>query len=175
MKTKLNIQIFSNLLNSFRWPPLQGKKEKIYICICIYLSSLLCSSKIGILDWDGRKYNHVLVNTHTQVSRRNKFPFTLLMVFPIVMYRCKYWTIKWLRMEELMLSNCGAGKCPLTVPWTAVILNQSILKKSTLNIHWKDWCESSNTLVTWCEELTHWKWPWCWERLRAGGEEGNRG
>ena len=23
--------------------------------------------------------------------------------------------------------------------------------------------------------LTHWKRPWCWKRLRAGGEEGNRG
>ena len=23
-----------------------------------------------------------------------------------------------------------------------------------------------NTLVTWCEELTHLKRPWCWERLR---------
>ena len=27
-----------------------------------------------------------------------------------------------------------------------------------------------NTLATWCEELTHWKRPWCWERLKAGGE-----
>ena len=25
----------------------------------------------------------------------------------------------------------------------------------------------SNTLATWCEELTHWKRPWCWERLRT--------
>ena len=40
-------------------------------------------------------------------------------------------------------------------------------------IHWKDWCWSwnSNTSATWCEELTHWKRPWCWERLKAGGEE----
>ena len=22
----------------------------------------------------------------------------------------------------------------------------------------------------WCEELTHWESPWCWERLKAGGE-----
>ena len=29
---------------------------------------------------------------------------------------------------------------------------------------------NSNTWATWCEELTHWKWPWCWERLRAAGE-----
>ena len=40
-----------------------------------------------------------------------------------------------------------------------------------------DWCWSwnSNTLATWCEELTHWKRPWCWERLQAGGEGDNRG
>ena len=42
---------------------------------------------------------------------------------------------------------------------------------------WKDWCWSwnSNTLVTWCKELTHWKRSWCWERLRAGGKGDNRG
>ena len=41
-------------------------------------------------------------------------------------------------------------------------------RKSTLNSLWKDWYWSSNTLAIWCEELTHWKRPWCWERLRAG-------
>ena len=29
--------------------------------------------------------------------------------------------------------------------------------------------------ATWCEGLTHWKRPWCWERLRAGGEGDDRG
>ena len=49
--------------------------------------------------------------------------------------------------------------------------------KSTLNTHWKDWCWSwsSNTLATWCKELTRWKRPWCWKRLRAGEERGDRG
>ena len=32
-----------------------------------------------------------------------------------------------------------------------------------------------NTLATWCEELTHWKRPWCWERVRAREEGGDRG
>ena len=32
-----------------------------------------------------------------------------------------------------------------------------------------------NTLATSCEELTHWKIPWCWEGLEAGGEGDNRG
>ena len=50
-------------------------------------------------------------------------------------------------------------------------------RKSVLNSHWKDWCWSwnSNTLATWREELTHWKRPWCWERLKVGGEGDNRG
>ena len=49
--------------------------------------------------------------------------------------------------------------------------------KSTLNIHWKDWCWSwsSNTLATWCKELTYWKRHWCWERLKAAGEGDDRG
>ena len=52
-----------------------------------------------------------------------------------------------------------------------------ILKKAIMNIDWKDWCWSwsSNTVVPWCEELTHWEIPWCWERLKAGGEGDNRG
>ena len=49
-------------------------------------------------------------------------------------------------------------------------------RKSILNIHWKDWCWnwSPNTLATWWEEVTHWKSPWCWGRLRTGGEGDNR-
>ena len=43
-------------------------------------------------------------------------------------------------------------------------------KKSTLNIHWKDWSWNSNLLATWWEEPTFWKRPWCLERFRAGGE-----
>ena len=32
-----------------------------------------------------------------------------------------------------------------------------------------DGCWSSNTVATWCKELTHWKRPWCWERSKVGG------
>ena len=37
------------------------------------------------------------------------------------------------------------------------------------------WSWNSNTVATWCEGLTHLKRPWCWERLKAGGERDNRG
>ena len=49
--------------------------------------------------------------------------------------------------------------------------------RSILSVHWKDWCWSwnSNTLAIWYKELTHLERPWCWERLKAGGEGDNRG
>ena len=57
-----------------------------------------------------------------------------------------------------MLLSGGAredSRDPLTIRSS----NQSILRKSIPDIHWKDWCWSSNTLATWCKEPTHWKRP----------------
>ena len=56
--------------------------------------------------------------------------------------------------------------------WGAIAFSERNL---VLNIHWKDWCWSwnSNFLATWCEELIHLKRPWCWEKLKAGGEGDN--
>ena len=63
-----------------------------------------------------------------------------------------------------MLLNCGVGEDS----WES-LGPQEIQPVNP--IHWKDWCWSwnSNTLATWCKELTHWKRHWCWERLKAGG------
>ena len=75
-----------------------------------------------------------------------------------------------------MLLNYGVGKDS----WESLGLQgnptSQFYRKSALNVHWRDWCWSwnSNTLATWCEELIHWKRPWCWERLKAGGEGDNR-
>ena len=50
-------------------------------------------------------------------------------------------------------------------------------RRSVLGVHWKVWCRSwnSSNLATWSNELTHSKRPWCWERLKAGGEGDDRG
>ena len=49
--------------------------------------------------------------------------------------------------------------------------------KSVLNNHWKDrcWSWNSNTLATWCKKQTHWKRPWCCERLKTGRAGDDRG
>ena len=76
-----------------------------------------------------------------------------------------------------MLLNCGVGEDS----WESLGLQgdptSPSLRRSVQGIHWKDWCWSwnSNTLATSCEELTHWKRPWCWEGLGAGGEGDDRG
>ena len=76
-----------------------------------------------------------------------------------------------------MLLNYGVGKDS----WESLGLQgdptSPFYRKSVLNIHWKDWCWSwsSNTLAIWCKELTHWERPWCWERLKAGGDGDDRG
>ena len=97
------------------------------------------------------------------------------MVFPVVTYGCDIWNIEKAEHQRIDAFELWCWRRLLRVPWSARRSHQSILKKSTLNIRWKDWCWSSNNLSTWCEEPTHWKRPWCWERLRAGGEGGVRG
>ena len=75
-----------------------------------------------------------------------------------------------------MLLNCGVGKDFWEPIGLQGYLTSSSQSKSVLNIHWKDWCWSwnSSTLATWCKELTHLKRPWCWGRLKAGGEGDDR-
>ena len=91
------------------------------------------------------------------------------MVFPVVIYGCESWTIKKAERQRIDAFELWCWRRLLRVPWTA--------RRSVLGIHWKNWCWSwnSNPLATWCEELTHWKRPWCWERLRAGRNGDDRG
>ena len=82
-----------------------------------------------------------------------------------------------LSTEELTLLNCGVGEDP----WESLGLQgdptSPFWRRSALGFLWKEWCWSwnSSSLATSCEELTHWKRLWCWERLEAGGEGNDRG
>ena len=99
------------------------------------------------------------------------------MIFPIVMYGCESWTIKKAEYQSTDAFELWCWRSLLRVPWTARRSNQPILKEVVLNIHWKDWYWScnSNTLATWCKEVTHLKRPCSWESLKAGGEGNDRG
>ena len=75
-----------------------------------------------------------------------------------------------------MLLNCGIGEDS----WESLGLQGDPTvhpkgNQSLIFIGRTDAEAETNTLATWCEELTHWKRPWCWKRLKAGGEEADKG
>ena len=92
------------------------------------------------------------------------------MVFPVVRYGCESWTIKKAECQRIDALELWCWRRLLRVPWTARRSNQSILKEISPKY-------SLERLILKlklqyfghrCEELIHWKKPWCWERLKAG-------
>ena len=99
------------------------------------------------------------------------------MVFPVVMYGCESYTIKKAKHWRTDAFELWCWRRLLRVPWTSRRSNQSILKEISPE-YWLEGLKLKpklHTLATWCKELTHWKRPWSWERLNAGGEGDNRG
>ena len=155
-----------------------GNNDRVFI----FLDSKItvgsdCSHEIKRHWLLGRK---VVTNLDSILKNRDitlstKVCIVKAMVFPVVMYRCESWTIKKAEQGWTDAFKLWCWRRLLEVPWTARTSNQSILKEIN-PIHWKDWCWSwsSNTLATWYKEPTHWKRPWCWERLKTGGEGADR-
>ena len=101
------------------------------------------------------------------------------MVFPIVMYGCEIWTIKkperW-RIDAFELWCWRRLESPLDCKEIQPVHpkgNQSGIFIGGTDAEAKT--PNSGHLATWCKELTHLKRPWCWERLKAGGEGDDRG
>ena len=99
------------------------------------------------------------------------------MVFPLVAYGCESFTIKKAEHWIIDAFELWCWRRLLKVPWPARRSNQSILKEISPEYSPEGLMLklNSNTLATWWEELTHWKRPWCWKRLKAEGEGDDRG
>ena len=121
-----------------------------------------CSHEIKRCLLLGRR---VMTNLDSILKSRhyfaNKVRLVKAMVFPVVMYGCESWTVEKTEHQRIDAFELWCWKGLLRVPWTTRRSNQSILKKSVLNVHWRDWFWSwkSNTFATLCEELTHLKDP----------------
>ena len=124
------------------------------------------------LTFPGRKAMTTLdsILKSRDITLSTKVCIVRVMGFPAVMYKCESW-------------NHKEGWVPKNWCFQTVVLEKTLespldrkeIEQDNPYGNWKGWCWSSNTLATWCKELTHWKRPWYWERLRAGGEGGNRG
>ena len=102
--------------------------------------------------------------------------FCFVLFFPVVMYKCKSWTIKKGKHQKVDAFKLWCWRRFLRVPWTARRSKQSILKEINTDIHWKNWPWSwrSNTFTTRCEELAHWKNPYAgkdWGQEEKGTSE----
>ena len=98
-------------------------------------------------------------------------------VFPVIMHGCESWTIKKAECWTIDAFELWCWRRLLRVPWTARRSNQSILKEinpeySLEGLMLKLKLQYFGHL---CEELTHWKRHWCWDRLRTGREGDDRG
>ena len=138
-----------------------------------------CSHEIKRRLLLGRKVTTNLdsILKNRDITLSTKFHLVKAMVFPVVMYGCESWTINKAEHQRIDAFELWCWRRLLRVPWTARRSNQSTLKEISPG------CSLEGLMLklklqysaTWCEELTHWKSPWCWERLRAGGEGDNRG
>ena len=76
------------------------------------------------------------------------------------------------RNKQLFVMWDSASLLPLWSQWWWWLFSHSVVSDlwDPLDYSW-----NSSALATWCKELTHWKRPWCWERLKAGREGDDRG
>ena len=91
------------------------------------------------------------------------------MVFPVIIYKCESWPIKKAEHWRIDVFKLWCQRRLLRLPWTARRSNQAILWEIN-----PEYSLEGLMLKLKCQ-LTHWKSPWCWERLRAESEEGVRG
>ena len=98
------------------------------------------------------------------------------MVFLVVMYGCRSWTIKKAEWQRIDAFELWCWRRLLRVPWTARRSNQSILKEigpecSLEGLMLKLKLQYFGHLMQRTDSLEK---TLCWERLKARGEGGDR-
>ena len=161
------------------WWGNNGNSHRLYLLGLKITADGDCSHEIKRCLLLGRK---VMTNLDSVLRSRDitlptKVCLVRAMVFPVVMYGCKSWTRKKAEHQRTDVFELWCWRRLLQVSWTARRSNQPILREICPAYSLEGWCWSwnYNILATWCEELTHLKRPWCWERLKVGGEGDNRG
>ena len=154
-----------------------GKQWKEFIILFGGVGSKItahgdCSPKLKRHLLLGRK---VMTNLDSILKSRDitlstKVCLVKAMVFPVVMYGSESWTIKKAECRSIDGFELWCWRRLLRLPWTARRSNQSILKEISPGCSLEGLKLKHQYFGHLMEELTHWKRPWCWERLRAGGE-----
>ena len=119
----------------------------------------------------GRKFmtNLDSILKSRDITLATKVHLVKAMVFPVVMYGCKSWTVKKTEHQRNDAFELWCWRRLLRVPWTARRSNESILKEISpvYSLEGLILKLKLNILATWCEQLTLLKRPWCWQGLKG--------
>ena len=96
-------------------------------------------------------------------------------VFPVVMYGCGNWTIKKAEYQRTDAFELWCWRRLLRVPWTARRPNQSILKEINPEYSLEGLMLKLQYFGHLMQKAESLEKILMWERLRAGGEGGDRG
>ena len=113
-----------------------------------------------------------------EITLPTKVHLVNTMVFLVVMYGCESWTIKKAehqRTDAFELWYWKILESPLDCKEIKSVNpkgNETWIFIGKTDVEAK---ELTDILHTWYKELTHWKRPWCWARLKAEGEGDDRG
>ena len=136
-----------------------------------------CSHEIKRYLLLGRK---VMNNLDSILKSRNitlttKFHLVKVVVSPVVTYGCESWTVKKAEHQRIDAFELWCWRRLLRVPWTARRSNQSIRQEISPEYSLEGLMLKLKLQYFghWCEEPTHWKRPWYWERLKARRERNN--
>ena len=97
------------------------------------------------------------------------------MVFPLVMYGSETWTIEKDERWKIDAYELWCWKRLLDCKEIQPVSPKGSQSWIFIGRTDAEAASLANTLAIWWEELTHWKRPWCWERLKAGREGDDRG
>ena len=138
-----------------------------------------CSHEIKRRLLLGRKVmtnlNSILKST--DITLPTKVHLVKAMVFSVVMYGCESWTVKKAERRRIDGFELWCWRRLLRVPWTARRSSQSILKEispgcSLEGLMLKLKLQYFGHLMRKADSFAR---PWCWERLKTGGEGDDRG
>ena len=150
-----------------------GNSEKLYFLAPKSLQMVTVAIEIKRRLLLGRK---AMANLDSVLKGRDitlptKVRLVKAMIFPVVMYGCEldykeswvpknwcFWTVV---LEKTLESPLDSKEIESVHPKG---------NQSWIFIGRTDAEAETNTLATWCEELIHLKRPWCWARLKVGGE-----
>ena len=108
------------------------------------------------------------------ITLPTKVRLVKVMVFPVVMYGWESWTIKKVKHQRIDGFELWCWRRLLRVSWTARRSNQCILKEISPKYSLEGLMLMLKLQYFGYLIAPHLKRPWCWERLKAGGEGDDR-